>query len=119
MFDTQDRGSEWRYWERIHEHAWRKVSVHKHNFWWIMHNVVAHPLLGIAPGAKTVRFHDYTSEHLNLDSKVSSSMPVIGNRLAWIRHNVLGHLAIGLWPSEATFKYHDETAEEMNVPNWV
>jgi hypothetical protein len=31
------------------------------HFWWMVHNCIAHPLMGIAPVQLFFNFHDYTS----------------------------------------------------------
>lgn len=91
-----------------------------HDFWWLVHNLIAHPALGVMPSKKTVWFHDYTSMKLNLESSLKASpMPEIKNRSAWLEHNVLAHIAIGVWPSVRTFGYHDSTAKRMAVDGWA
>ena len=37
----------------------------RHHGWWLLHNLVAHPLLGVLTGPWFVWFHDWTSQHLN------------------------------------------------------
>lgn len=126
--------SEDRFWERIYNFQSAKKSLFEHNFWWMIHNILAHPLLGLFPCKATVRFHDYTSDKLNLIEvrktwkryrieeikNANSSIPkVINNKWAWIQHNCVSHVKIGFWPNEKTFKEHDQTAEKMNVDGWV
>jgi len=92
----------------------------RHHLWWVLHNCVSHPVLGVVPNEKTVFFHDWTSKHLNLHKKLRPSyQPEIGNFAAWAWHNVVGHMAIGLFPVEAAFNFHDRTCEAMSVPHWV
>ena len=55
-FDRPEPGSEHRYHERAHERPWTA-----HTFWWIIHNVIAHPLIGLIPVNRTFKFHDWTS----------------------------------------------------------
>lgn len=96
----------------------------RHHFWWMVHNCVAHPILGLVPCKKTVDFHDWTSENLNtyalpwLKNNKRSPMPVIKNKWKWLKHNVFSHIAIGLVPCMRTFYFHDSSALEMNVPEW-
>jgi hypothetical protein len=115
-------GSEYRYHKRVAH--WRAV-VHiapriRHNTWWILHNVVAHTLIGALPTAGTIWFHDWTSQRLNVEPKLRPSPPPeLTHRRKWIFHNVVAHVAIGLVPCAATFAWHDRTADEMGEPNWV
>ena len=96
-----------------------------HQWWWFVHNCIAHPIIGLFPYKQTVEFHDFTSKKLNqhdprFKRKSQSPVPVIKNsRLKWLEHNICAHLAIGLFPHPRTFWYHDKTAQEMNVPGWV
>jgi len=46
----------------INPHGLPKV---KHYFWWLLHNLVAHPAIGIAPVRPAFEFHDWTSRKLN------------------------------------------------------
>jgi hypothetical protein len=43
----------------------RRLSAAQHHVWWLIHNVVAHPMIVIAPMGLTFRFHDWTSRKLN------------------------------------------------------
>lgn len=36
-----------------------------HHFWWLTHNCVVHPLIGLLPFEACFRLHDYTSDRLN------------------------------------------------------
>lgn len=38
----------------------------QHYFWWFVHNCIAHPMIGVIPIKTTFRFHDYTSDKINL-----------------------------------------------------
>lgn len=42
------------------------VGYAVHAFWWVTHNAVAHPLIAFLPIKPTFRFHDYTSDKINL-----------------------------------------------------
>lgn len=98
-----------------------------HHLWWLLHNCVAHPALGLVPCQKTVDFHDWTSDKLNhhapywdkTPTPSKSPLPVIPNRWRWIEHNVIAHMGIGLVPCTKTFWYHDVTALDQNVKGWV
>ncbi len=94
----------------------------RHHAWWLLHNVVSHPLLGISTGNFALWLHDWTSQHLNRRGILLRSEPPVipaGRRRAWVWHNVVGHLAIGLLPVRSSFEFHDRTARAMNVEDWV
>lgn len=61
------RTSQGRYQRRVHMFKidGKSFSRIRHGFWWVLHNCVAHPLLGILPFSKTFQFHDWTSNKLN------------------------------------------------------
>jgi hypothetical protein len=40
-------------------------SALPHHFWWLVHNCVAHPMIGVMPVRHTFAFHDYTSKKIN------------------------------------------------------
>lgn len=92
----------------------------RHHALWFLHNCVAHPLLAVAPGQKSVQFHDLTSAWLNHVEKVRpSAIPRVTNKGLWVLHNAVSHIAIGLVPCKRTFEVHDWTAKLMQVPGWV
>lgn len=92
----------------------------RHHTWWLLHNCVSHPALGVSPNQAAIWFHDWTSKHLNQRAEMRPSpAPEIRDRRAWVWHNVAGHIAIGLLPIEASFRFHDRGAEAMGVPDWV
>jgi len=83
-FDRPEDGSEARFHERVDN--WRKggptvtpipvmsepgkavgrrLPLAQHYAWWLVHNLVAHPAIGIAPIKTTFAFHDWTSRKLN------------------------------------------------------
>lgn len=43
----------------------RRLGGIRHYFWWVVHNSVVHPLLGIAPCMVTFKLHDWASRKLN------------------------------------------------------
>lgn len=63
-FDRDEDGSEDRYYERKARWASARASVWIHFGWWLVHNLVAHPLIGVAPVSPTFRFHDWTSHKM-------------------------------------------------------
>lgn len=114
-----------RFRERIQSWMQQPNGYLEHHLWWVLHNCVAHPVLGLAPCKETIEFHDWASKKLNQhvqfwqkNQENISSIPVIKNRAAWIKHNILAHIGIGLFPCLKTFHYHDLTALEMDVDGW-
>ena len=98
----------------------KKFPLVRHHFWWVLHNVVSHPLLGLFPTKSMVWFHDWTSQHLNVRKGIRPSpMPEIPNYWSWLWHNSAGHIIIGIFPVEASFDYHDWTSERMKVKHWL
>ena len=65
--------SEDRFYQRISRFASRSTPVWMHHFWWMTHNCVAHPIIGVVPlvsergGDLAFRFHDFTSRKINLE----------------------------------------------------
>jgi hypothetical protein len=115
-------GSGFRYKRRLKlwEERHRVFPRARHHVWWLLHNCVSHPILGVHASERAIWFHDWTSMHLNCRLRVRpSAKPVIQDRSLWAWHNIAGHLAIGLVPVEASFAFHDRTSEAMNVPRWV
>lgn len=41
--------------------------VIEHHFWWLLHNNIAHTLIGLIPIKWFFEFHDWTSKKLNAD----------------------------------------------------
>jgi len=112
---------QYRYLQR--KEKWIKSGVSfprvRHHFWWLLHNLVSHPLLAI-PTIHGVWFHDWTSKKLNRKPKfIASTFPNVSNWKLWILHNVLLHIAIAIVPCKTTFEWHDNTATQMDVEDWV
>ncbi len=55
-FSQTEEGSQDRFDKRKREVPWLK-----HTFWWLVHNCVAHPLIGVLPFTPLFKFHDWTS----------------------------------------------------------
>jgi len=55
-FDRPEPGSEERFDKRSTQVPWVI-----HTFWWLVHNLVAHPLIGLIPVKRSFDFHDWTS----------------------------------------------------------
>lgn len=99
----------------------------RHMGFWLLHNCIAHPLLGFFPNQKTVEVHELTSSWLNHEMHgfdkarrvLHAKVPTIPNQALWVLHNVVSHVAIGVAPSDFTFAMHDWTAELMQIPGWV
>lgn len=65
-FDRPEDGSEDRFHERIRvfrEEADKPTIIH--HFWWVVHNCISHPLIGIMPIKIFFQFHDWTSRKIN------------------------------------------------------
>jgi hypothetical protein len=62
---SDESGSERRFHSRIDAFRIGKRPVFKHHLWWLVHNVVAHPLIGVVPCSATFDFHDWTSKKIN------------------------------------------------------
>ena len=94
----------------------------RHHFWWLLHNLAAHPVLAFTQSSAAIWLHDYTSMKLNNRAEIRPSPPAIiqpESRKAWIIHNLFGHLAIGLFPVEVAFRFHDRGAVAMGVEDWL
>ena len=86
----------------------------------LVHNCLAHPLLGVLPCALTVWLHDRSADWLNLSPVVTrSALPEIPDRRAWLVHNCLAHPLMGLAPLRRAFDLHERSAERMRVEGWV
>lgn len=105
----------------------------KHRFYWLLHNCVAHPALGILPNWKAIEFHQLTSiwlnSHLpprhskwkaphNYETILIFTKLDIKDKAKWMLHNCVAHVAIGLFPCRPTFKFHDWSAKYMDVEGW-
>ncbi len=66
-FNKPENGSEERFEQR--QTVWHEQTQHfpkiKHLGWWLVHNCVAHPLIGLCPLHFAFEFHDWTSRKLN------------------------------------------------------
>lgn len=127
--ETLDEGAAVRYKARVQSfkadgHSWPRV---RHFFFWMVHNVVVHPMLGLVVNDKTTALHDLSSQWLNKANRTSlvgrqllfTEVPVVQKRGFWLLHNVLAHVLIGFLPCKLTFAFHDWTAKKMSVPGWV
>lgn len=64
MFDFKDEtGSEDRFGSASAK-ANAEGLVIQHRAWWLVHNLVAHPLIGVFPTRVTFQFHDWTSRKM-------------------------------------------------------
>ncbi len=133
MYEDDAGTSQERYWARIKRFKLLGRPVKEHHLWWLIHNCVAHPMVGLVPKGYAVRFHDYSSDKLNLPTSsdrkkgvrerfsAHSPIPVIPwrRRPAWIYHHVVVHSLLGLWPSPTVFAAHDQSAKTLGVEGWV
>lgn len=104
----------------------------EHHILWMIHNCIAHPVLGIYVCNKTLKFHDNTSallnESFNCLNQLSSQYyveiyetyyPRLNYKFRWFLHNSIIHFFLGLFPCKFMFKLHDITAKYMDEPDWV
>jgi hypothetical protein len=71
MFEMLDElddeyGSEQRYNSRVANYKDKRQPLKRHLFWWLVHNCVAHPLIGVFPIKTFFDLHDWTSGKINL-----------------------------------------------------
>ncbi len=96
----------------------------RHAALWLIHNCVAHPLLGLLPGQHTTELHELTSCWLNkfpvqdLDMVMAPTI-TDENRGWWLFHNLIAHVFIGVAPIQEAFDLHDWSATKMGVKGWV
>lgn len=64
-FDQPEDGSEDRYKDRWALWEGMKLGAVRHYTWWLVHNLVAHPLIAVAPIRPAFRFHDWTSHRMH------------------------------------------------------
>lgn len=96
-----------------------------HHFFWLLHNCVAHPILGFYVSQSAIEFHQITSNWLN-SRPINQNLSFIiwpmmndNQKRWWAIHNFIAHFLIGLFPCSWTFKFHDWTAEKMDIQGWV
>ena len=122
IYLTNTSASRFAHRQKLWKDRHRVAPTVRHHAWWLLHNLIAHPVLGLRPSPRVVWFHDWTSQHLNTRRRfVASPPPVIppGKERAWRFHNIVGDVAFGLAPIEAAFRFHDRTSEAMGVSDWV
>lgn len=66
-FDKPEDGSEERFHQRLDVFDQKKKPRLVHHFWWIVHNCLAHPMIGIIPIKSFFDFHDWTSRKINAE----------------------------------------------------
>jgi len=62
---SNEAGAEARFEKRKEVFRQEAKPIYKHHAWWLIHNCVAHPLIGMFPCKKTFDFHDWTSIKIN------------------------------------------------------
>lgn len=62
---SNETGAEDRFEKRKEVFKQQEEPLYKHHFWWLVHNCIAHPLIGFFPCKKTFDFHDWTSIKIN------------------------------------------------------
>jgi hypothetical protein len=63
-FDKDETGSHLRYLDRLGYNPYPTPRI-KHWGWWLLHNCITHPLIGVMPIKPMFEFHDWTSRRLN------------------------------------------------------
>ncbi len=63
--DFENTTANERFHERQRAYARKDMPIWMHHAWWVLHNCVAHPLIGVLPSRRTFDFHDFTSRKLN------------------------------------------------------
>lgn len=64
--DNHEYGSEQRYEDRAKVHMDTYGHKKRYLFWWLVHNCVAHPLIGFFPCRRMFDLHDWTSAKINV-----------------------------------------------------
>ena len=67
-FDRSEEGAFERHQERKlnFKRAFNRLPLVRYYIWWLIHNCIAHPLIGLFPFTKlTFAFHDWTSQHMH------------------------------------------------------
>ena len=67
--EADELGSEGRYPARQEKFVDKnkKAPYAQHRAWWMIHNCVAHLMIGVWPCHTTFKFHDWTSQKLNAE----------------------------------------------------
>lgn len=121
FMDTSEERYQFR--RRLFERDGKRFPRLRHWLLWILHNNIVHPILGLFPSERLVRWHKVTSQWLNHRPRYTTvakwEIPKVNKRLPWLIHNILSHSLIGLFPFGWAFRWHDSTAEKMGIPDWV
>lgn len=62
---SNETGAEERFEKRKEVFKQKEEPIYKHHVWWLIHNCIAHPLIGLFPCKWTFDFHDWTSIKIN------------------------------------------------------
>lgn len=62
---SDETGAEDRFEKRKEVFRQESKPLYRHHVWWLIHNCIAHPMIGIAPSKFTFDFHDWTSKKIN------------------------------------------------------
>ena len=65
MWLTAVFGAHDRYTDRVRGQRAADKPLWLYYAWWVVHNCVAHPLIGVAPVKAFFDFHDFTSGKIN------------------------------------------------------
>ena len=64
-FEQPEDGSEERFRDRWSLWAGVKFGAFYHYTWWLAHNVVVHPLIGLFPFKPLFKLHDWSSHQMH------------------------------------------------------
>ncbi len=84
-FDKPEDGSAERFAARkpLFEAAFERLPHARYYLWWLVHNCVSHPLIGVAPIRRFFAFHDWTSRRMHPGAPTPTNEAVL--RLAVAR----------------------------------
>ncbi len=72
-FNRDEDGSAERFYDRRDKFdtLYKTLPRARYYAWWVIHNCVSHPLIGLLPIGKTFKFHDWTSRKMHPKPKTS------------------------------------------------
>lgn len=60
------RGKNLDYWQNLEEIEFTSVPVIKHRTWWLIHNCVSHPIIGLIPIGIFFWLHDFSAKKMQV-----------------------------------------------------
>jgi hypothetical protein len=66
-FERDEDGAQFRFVERkvLFEKAYKRFPHARYYWWWLVHNIVSHPLIGLLPVKMFFNLHDWTSRRMH------------------------------------------------------